>query len=594
MGSYAFFIFFVAVAISFTQAVSPPFEGSTACSVLSSCEECTSMRDLGCLWFKSWGNYENTSINEGCRFERDVDTSLKEYKIYKYGCPCVNYSESFEAETLNEEYILTFYPNSTMSGFDNSRYYDLTKSFLLDDLAISSVSTLKLTREIPSGLSHVELSFYSMIILQVGSIEGECPDAAQFYILDHSDSSVLSDHVISKGNLKTITSELGNVFEGEQGWCELPEVPSWEKVFVDLSAYAGMTIDIVWQVSSNNDEISQVGWNIDLVQITTDCPIDIQCINITSCDECLYPEYSIDSSVQSIFESLDCRWFQKWGSNSTASCGVYNAEAVVELPIIQYSDHCPCTNAVEDFETQLIDSLYMSVLNLGEVNLTSGVYEKHDFSGFYLFLEESELPSATTFTIFDVYVPNEINALLCFDSYMCMENAVSSCYDGGFINVTVDGVNYDDIASLLSHPYYGPIEFEYGNPFGNVSAWCDFDVVVCALQQPKKICVNLAPFTDKNINITWSLGTDNGGTEYGWSIDNIKIIYDCVPEVAEIALESQNSTTISPSSNVETSSEQKQDRVVLWSIIISAFFLVCICLMVFLSGSYRTTRRRNY
>ena len=108
---------------------------------------------------------------------------------------------------------------------------------------------------------------------------------------------------------------------------------------------------------------------------------------------------------------------------------------------------------------------------------------------------------------------------LSFQSRQQMElSGPTGCWDGGFIEISVNGLAYTQIpaARLLTDPYNGPLGRE--NPATPTPAWCGDP------QAYLKSVINLAPYAGSNVRFRFRVTSDNSnGRAEGWNIDNVEI-----------------------------------------------------------------------
>ncbi|MCE7930800.1 MAG: exo-alpha-sialidase [Xanthomonadales bacterium PRO6] len=118
-----------------------------------------------------------------------------------------------------------------------------------------------------------------------------------------------------------------------------------------------------------------------------------------------------------------------------------------------------------------------------------------------------------------VNLPTVGNGLfLSFQSRQMMEDRTGGCYDGGFIEVSVNGGAYTQITTgLQTDPYDGPLGS--GNPAAPKSAWCGDP------QAYLKSVIDLAQFAGQsNVRFRFHVTSDASvGRAEGWNIDNVEI-----------------------------------------------------------------------
>jgi hypothetical protein len=106
---------------------------------------------------------------------------------------------------------------------------------------------------------------------------------------------------------------------------------------------------------------------------------------------------------------------------------------------------------------------------------------------------------------------------LSFQSRQQMEPRTGGCWDGGFIEVSVNGGAYTQITSgLLTDPYEGPLGS--GNPAQPAPAWCGDP------QAYLKSVIDLAPYASQSVRFRFRVSSDASVSRAeGWNIDNVEI-----------------------------------------------------------------------
>jgi hypothetical protein len=79
----------------------------------------------------------------------------------------------------------------------------------------------------------------------------------------------LGPHITANGYNGTISSAYGNPLGGRQGW--VSDLNTWTQVEVDVSSFAGQDALVRWRLGCDSS-VSDVGWYIDDVQITSPLP----------------------------------------------------------------------------------------------------------------------------------------------------------------------------------------------------------------------------------------------------------------------------------------------------------------------------------
>jgi hypothetical protein len=79
----------------------------------------------------------------------------------------------------------------------------------------------------------------------------------------------LGPHITANGYNGTINSTYGNPLANRSAW--VGDLPTWTRVEVDLSSFAGHSVQIRWRIGCDRG-IGDEGWYIDDVQITAPLP----------------------------------------------------------------------------------------------------------------------------------------------------------------------------------------------------------------------------------------------------------------------------------------------------------------------------------
>jgi hypothetical protein len=129
---------------------------------------------------------------------------------------------------------------------------------------------------------------------------------------------------------------------------------------------------------------------------------------------------------------------------------------------------------------------------------------------------------------------NQLPINLRFQNYRDIErNGQSACYDGGIVEVSTDGSQFTPVpaSAIRNDPYRGPVTASFGNPLGDLNAWCN--------RQPVRnwadTLIDLSNWAGQTVYLRWRLGTDNAvGTE-GWYVDDVRVDACAVPNQAPVA-----------------------------------------------------------
>ncbi|MEZ4767583.1 MAG: M14 family zinc carboxypeptidase [Caldilineales bacterium] len=120
---------------------------------------------------------------------------------------------------------------------------------------------------------------------------------------------------------------------------------------------------------------------------------------------------------------------------------------------------------------------------------------------------------------------------LKFWNRQVMEPRTGGCYDGGILEVSTNGGgSWTQIldADLLSDPYDGTVSTSYSNPLGGLRAWCGDP------QDWLNSLVDVSDYAGQTVQFRFRLGSDNGVSREGWSIDDV-VVQSCqVPCVYDV------------------------------------------------------------
>jgi large repetitive protein len=95
------------------------------------------------------------------------------------------------------------------------------------------------------------------------------------------------------------------------------------------------------------------------------------------------------------------------------------------------------------------------------------------------------------------------------------EFANNANFDGGVIEISVDGVNWTDIGRSASPSYNGKITTTSGNPLGGRRAYVRD-------QSSETVTVNLRnTYANQAVRIRFVIGTDEAVGGFGWQVDNL-------------------------------------------------------------------------
>ena len=535
-------LFITIILLSSILFISKTESVTSLCTNIKSCNDCLSLKGIGCRWIQAWSNYNGTTlspINEKCDFlsafgPLDTDPT-KVYKVYENACPCQLYQYGFETDPmLTPEYNFTE-NGAPLSGF-SAYAYEGDRSFLLSDPNYISDTKLTLTvflDPIVIGSTSIQLNFQSLLYMEYGNsiicfdgafimIEEDTYSNDTFYEIDYT------EYVVSIPYTQTISENFFNPYAGHVAWCRSSSTTIFDKVFIDLTQFAGKTIKISWVTGSDNG-FSSVGWYIDDIHIVYDCVIKNSCSFYNNdCETCL----------STTADDISCVWYKSWNVKSpiTESC-VSSVSAVqptnMTAPVVLYKTNttypelsCPCVTFSETFENG-INTTY-SILQISEP--FSGISSGYASETNSLHLGEVPYPSAENFTLLNLEIsgPSSSSVIeLCFDSIMRLEQSSNGCFDAAFITIQYNETSYyEDVESLLSKPYLGPISMLYDNPYAGKRGWCDEELTL--FKTPlERICIDLSMFNGHQLNITWTTASDSSVSRDGWYIDNIELNNNC-------------------------------------------------------------------
>ncbi len=246
-------------------------------------------------------------------------------------------------------------------------------------------------------------------------------------------------------------------------------------------------------------------------------------------------ELSTDASFNTIIEShttSSAKYLSKvsllpetqyyWRVTPQNICGSGNTSVVRTFTSAPLPGQCetgisPQTVELYDFETGTEGWTSHSIdgansWQLSTSNPNTGIQHWH--------ITDIVHQSDTVLTSPIISLPLGLNTLtLHFDNAQDIEaNGVSACWDGGFIEVSVDnGDTFTAIASdrLLTDSYDGPLQSSSLVPGQNT--WCGNP------QAYLQSIINLDEYAGQNIRIRFRLVTDGAVGFDGWDIDSVKI-----------------------------------------------------------------------
>jgi bacillopeptidase F (M6 metalloprotease family) len=101
-----------------------------------------------------------------------------------------------------------------------------------------------------------------------------------------------------------------------------------------------------------------------------------------------------------------------------------------------------------------------------------------------------------------------------------MEDRTGGCYDGGLLEISIDGgATWTQLPSAVmeTDPYDGPISTCCSNPLQNLDTWCGDP------QGWLKSVVNLDAYAGETARFRFRLGTDSSVSREGWYVDDLYV-----------------------------------------------------------------------
>ncbi len=112
---------------------------------------------------------------------------------------------------------------------------------------------------------------------------------------------------------------------------------------------------------------------------------------------------------------------------------------------------------------------------------------------------------------------------LQFWNWQEIEDRASGCFDGGLLEISVDGGPWTPVTTgLITDPYDGLISSSFGNPRGGDQAWCGDP------QDWIKSVVELDAYAGSTVEFRFILATDSSVGREGWYLDDV-FVQSCVP-----------------------------------------------------------------
>lgn len=112
---------------------------------------------------------------------------------------------------------------------------------------------------------------------------------------------------------------------------------------------------------------------------------------------------------------------------------------------------------------------------------------------------------------------------LAFQRWRFMENnGAAACWDGGFMEASVDGGAFTAIptTNILNDPYYGPLP-------GGQAAWCS---VAAVNYNALGTLVDLSAWAGSSVRLRWRVTSDTSVADEGWYVDDVRVQV-CSPDL---------------------------------------------------------------
>jgi uncharacterized repeat protein (TIGR01451 family) len=168
------------------------------------------------------------------------------------------------------------------------------------------------------------------------------------------------------------------------------------------------------------------------------------------------------------------------------------------------------------------------------------------------FASGSTLLSLSTLVTPPIPVPAGSPSQLSFRNNYDLESVPTTAYDGGILEIKIGSGSFTDIisagGSFVAGGYNLTISRQYGNPLRGRKAWSGTsgDFINTIVNLP-------ASASGQNIQLRWSMGTDNSVPSAGWFINAVAIsnMVCCDGSIADLAFSNSVSTpALNLSSNV--------------------------------------------
>jgi hypothetical protein len=112
-----------------------------------------------------------------------------------------------------------------------------------------------------------------------------------------------------------------------------------------------------------------------------------------------------------------------------------------------------------------------------------------------------------------------------FWQWHAFEGSLTSCIDGGILELSADGgLGWSQVSAMPgTYDYNGTISSYYDNPLAGKSAWC---YVSSGWQ---RTVVDLSAYAGQTVQLRFRLGTDSSISSTGWYVDDLRV-QTCVPK----------------------------------------------------------------
>jgi hypothetical protein len=95
---------------------------------------------------------------------------------------------------------------------------------------------------------------------------------------------------------------------------------------------------------------------------------------------------------------------------------------------------------------------------------------------------------------------------------------VTTCYDGGILELSVDGGAFTQIPDtlLITDPYDAAVSTQYSSPIGGLNAWCGQQAYTNSI-------VDVSAYAGHNVQFRFRLASDSSVGKPGWYIDDVSV-----------------------------------------------------------------------